>query len=416
MWIIKNNVGKVHDAGLCMGCGICKDACAKKCIKIHHGKDVNYPIVDDVKCNECGICMKTCAGIGIDLNARSKALFEEKSVGKDQFIGYYDKCFSGYSTNHDIRYHSASGGCLSQFLIYLLDKKWIDGAVIVGYEDNRPMAPRTYIARTRDEVLAGRSSKYCVTSYEGILSEIKLAGGNYVVVGLPCQIQSLRKYTTVFKNVSKQIKGYFAIYCSSNRTMRSQDFLLYRYGVKRGDVAKFAYRDNGCLGEMVFEDKDGRILKTVPYQKFWIGMRGFFNVPRCATCIDHFGELGDVCFGDIHIGEYINDHVGVNSLISRSSEWTRILKNAVNDGYLHLDEISYGLVKESQGYAMRQKKGSGVSAAFKLRKLLGMKNPEYDEPFVVPRVGLKDISKAAMKCGMRWMGRQNWLWPIIIRM
>lgn len=181
-------------------------------------------------------------------------------------------------------------------------------------------------------------------------------------------------------------------------------------------MAKFAYRDNGCLGEMVFEDKDGRILKTVPYQKFWIGMRGFFNVPRCATCIDHFGELGDVCFGDIHIGEYINDHVGVNSLISRSSEWTRILKNAVNDGYLHLDEISYGLVKESQGYAMRQKKGSGVSAAFKLRKLLGMKNPEYDEPFVVPRVGLKDISKAAMKCGMRWMGRQNWLWPIIIRM
>lgn len=203
MWIIKNNVGKVHDAGLCMGCGICKDACAKKCIKIHHGKDVNYPIVDDVKCNECGICMKTCAGIGIDLNARSKALFEEKSVGKDQFIGYYDKCFSGYSTNHDIRYHSASGGCLSQFLIYLLDKKWIDGAVIVGYEDNRPMAPRTYIARTRDEVLAGRSSKYCVTSYEGILSEIKLAGGNYVVVGLPC----LAKYNH-YVNIPRYSRMY----------------------------------------------------------------------------------------------------------------------------------------------------------------------------------------------------------------
>lgn len=412
---MKNNVGKVHDAGLCMGCGICQDACAKKCIRIYHGKDVNYPIVDDVKCNECGLCMKTCAGIGINLNARSKTLFEGQSVGKDEYIGYYDKCFSGYSTNHDIRYHSASGGCLSQFLIYLLDKKYIDGAVIVGYEDNRPMTPRTYIARTKDEILAGRSSKYCVTSYEGILSEIKQAGGNYVIVGLPCQIQSLRKYATVFKNVSKQIKGYFAIYCSSNRTMRSQDFLLYRYGVKREDVARFAYRDNGCLGEMVFEDKDGRILKTVPYQKFWIGMRGFFNVPRCATCIDHFGELGDVCFGDIHIGEYINDHVGVNSLISRSSEWTKILQSAVYDGYLHLDEISYGLVKESQGYAMRQKKGSGVSAAFKLRKLLGMKNPEYDQPFVVPRVGIKDISKAAIKCGMRWMGRQNWLWPIISR-
>lgn len=52
------------------------------------------------------------------------------------------------------------------------------------------------------------------------------------MVGLPCQIQSLRKYTSLFKNVGKLIIGYFAIYCSSNRTMRSQEFLLYRYGVK----------------------------------------------------------------------------------------------------------------------------------------------------------------------------------------
>ena len=62
---MKNNVGKVVDAGLCMGCGICQDACAKKCIKIHHGNDVNHPVIDDAKCNECGQCLKVCAGQGI---------------------------------------------------------------------------------------------------------------------------------------------------------------------------------------------------------------------------------------------------------------------------------------------------------------------------------------------------------------
>ena len=186
--------------------------------------------------------------------------------------------------------------------------------------------------------------------------------------------------------------------------------------MKRKDIARFAYRDNGCLGEMVFEDRQGKILKSVPYQTFWIGMRGFFNVPRCSTCIDHFGELANVCFGDIHIGEYLNDHIGVNSIVSRSSKWTHLLMDAVKEGYLHLDEIPYSVIVDSQGYAMRQKKGRGVTATFKLRKMLGRKNPVYDQPFVVTNVGTKDVFKTILKCGMRWMGKQRWLWPVICKL
>ena len=36
---------------------------------------------------------------------------------KNIYIGRYLKCYSGYSTDYEIRYHSASGGCLSMFLI-----------------------------------------------------------------------------------------------------------------------------------------------------------------------------------------------------------------------------------------------------------------------------------------------------------
>lgn len=89
--------------------------------------------------------------------------------------------------------------------------------------------------------------------------------------------------------------------------------------------------------------------------------------------------------------------------------------NAVKDGYLHLNEISYTIVKDSQDYAIRQKKGSGVTASFKLRSLLGKKNPKYDQPLVVPNVGFKEIVKVIIKCGMRWMGRKKWLWPIICK-
>ena len=107
---------------------------------------------------------------------------------------------------------------------------------------------------------------------------------------------------------------------------------------------------------MIFKDKTGEALQSVPYPEYWLGMKGFFNVPRCSLCIDHFGELADVCFGDIHVGAYINDHVGVNSIVSRSNDWTKILQEAMTEGYLHLDEISCDIIKSSQVYAMKQKK------------------------------------------------------------
>ena len=65
---------------------------------------------------------------------------------------------------------------------------------------------------------------------------------------------------------------------------------------------------------------------------------------------------------------------------------------------------------------MRQKKGAGVTAAFKLRRILGKKNPVYDQPFVVPQVGMKEVVKVGVKFCMRWMGHQRWLWPLICKL
>lgn len=411
---MRKNVSLVVKEGLCFGCGICSDACSRKCITIKHETDGTFPEVDCAQCTQCGVCLQVCAGQGIKIDSMAEALFDKPEVRKSKYMGFYHTCFSGYSTSYEIRYHSASGGCLSQFLIYLIDKQFIDGAVVVGFESDSPMTPRAYIARTAEEILAGRSSKYCSTSYEGVFTQIKKEGGRYALVGLPCQIQSMRKYVSTFKNVEKQIVAFFAIYCSSTRTMRSQDYLLYRYGVKREEVKRFAYRDNGCLGEMVFEGEEGKILKTVPYQKFWIGMRGFFSVPRCSLCIDHFGELADVSFGDIYIGEYRNDHVGVNSIVSRSHYWSELLKQAAMDDYLHLDEINPETVEDSQEYAKRSKKGPGVVAEFRYRQIVGKKNPVYDQPFVVSHVSTKKILIQVLKDhAMRRIGKMPIMWKLI---
>lgn len=409
---MKQNVEIVVKDGLCTGCGLCQDSCSRNFIKIKHGVDVNYPIVDQKKCIECGVCLKVCTGHKLNIKEKAQALYMTSGSQLDVFAGYTHSCFAGYSNNSEIRFHSASGGCVSTFLIFLLEHGYINGAVVVGFSSESLMKPHAFIAKTKEEILQTRSSKYCVVSFEKIITQILKEKGLYAVVGLPCHIHAYRQYESVFKMLKKHVFGYFSIYCSSNRTMRSQDYLIYRYGIKRKDVSSFVYRDNGCLGSMYFRNNKGETIKSIPYEHFWIGMRGFFNVPRCSLCIDHYGELADICFGDIHIDKYMEDHIGVNSIISRSMKWTNLLKQAETENYISLEQISLSVINKSQAYAMRQKKGKGITAAYKIRSVLGKHNPKYDVQLVA-KADTISIMKDTAKYVMRFIGRHKSLWFIV---
>lgn len=409
---MKNNVLQTVNNGLCMGCGICQDICTKKCIRIEHGIDLNYPIVDNNNCTECGLCLKVCSGIGINIGERSERLFNKPDINYNTILGYYHRCYTGYSLNKNIRFHSSSGGVLSTFLIYLLRHNIIDGAAITGWSNKDPMRPQPFIARSPKEVICGRGSKYCVVSMEGIANEIINNPGKYVVVGLPCHIHAYRKFADINKKFRESVIGYFAIYCSSNRTMRSQKYLMSKYGVDKSKVKYFAYRDEGCLGNMNFRGESFVPIQRVAYENYWQGMRGFFNVPRCSTCIDHYGELADVCFGDIFMGEFANDKIGINSLLSRKDFWTKLLTDAAKNRWIQIKKLEPDDLIKCQGYAIRQKKGKGVAAAFAVRKLLGMSIPEYDVSLIA-KAEVKDCLKEVAKIGMRWMGRHEWTWPII---
>ena len=329
----ENNVTLTVKEGLCMGCGLCEDICPKHCITIQKGR-LNLPIVDEKGCIDCGLCRTVCAGRGIEIDRKAKDLFGE-TPRYDIMLGHYIKTYKGYSTEYENRFHCASGGCLSQFLIWLLERGEIDGAVVTGYELNKPMQPRVYIARNREEVLAGKSSKYCVVSMNGIAKEIRNTPGRYVVVGLPCHIHAFRKYSIVDKVVGERIIGYFSIFCSSNKNMDSQKYMRWRYHIDEKSLADFSYRDEGCLGSVFFRDNDMKpICAPIDFLDYYRGVRAFFSVPRCAVCSDFYGELGDIGFGDLNNHTEDDDPIGINSLITRSANWDSLLNICAEDGLL----------------------------------------------------------------------------------
>ena len=254
------NVTFTTKNNLCLGCGVCEDVCPATAIHVVIKNGEYTPTVNSQKCfgDKCGRCIKACPGLGVNLEQISTECFNVDGVHEDLMVGKYLRCYTGYSNNRDIRWHSASGGMVSQFLIWLFEKKLIDGAVVTKFDNTEPLMVRTFIATTREDILDARSSKYGPVTMAGMAQAIKEAqGSRYVVVGLPCHIHGFRKLMAIDKRLREKVAGLFAVYCSSGRSFYLTEHVMKERGIKREELRYFAYRDEGCLGSMVAITENG---------------------------------------------------------------------------------------------------------------------------------------------------------------
>lgn len=402
------NITRVVRDGLCTGCGICAAICPQQVIDVVERDGRLIPLVDASGCTAdqgCSQCVKVCGGHEINIAAAAERLFP--SAAPHPMLGSVLSCWSGWSNDHEIRLNGASGGMVTGLLIHLLERGEIDGALVVGWQEGRPLRPEAFIARTRKELAAARSSKYCPTS---IGQAVRLIGKNerIVVVGLPCQIHSLRKLTLANRRTARQIVGCFGIYCSSMKSYPATEYILGRHGVRAEDVRWFSYREGGCPGSLRAEHRGGTL--RVPYRSYYHPIRSFFILPRCVTCCDQTAELADLSFGDIQTGAFRDDDVGVNSVITRSAAWEDRLRKVAADGALTLDPVDPETVRRSQATMLRNKKEK-IGGRLALRRKLGLKNPAYGgERFPVTMTGLLS---GLVTYGEIALGRRRELWPLI---
>lgn len=367
------NISQVVKNGLCTGCGTCLALCPEGAIKlkIEEKKGIYIPEVNEDRCNDCNICYKVCPGHSVDFKQLNLEIFGKGS--EDILIGNYLNCYIGHSTNYNIRYNSASGGLITQLLLFALEEKIIDGALVTRMRMNKPLEPEPFIARTKEEIIEACGFKYCPVPANVALKEILNSeeGERFAVVGLPCHIHGIRKAEQINKRLRKRVALHLGIFCNHAPNFWGIKLLLEKLKIRENEVIKLDYRGEGWPGYMKISKKEGELLLLLPDYWSFIGTY-FFYPTRCLMCTDAVCELADISFGDAWLPELSNDKIGTSLVISRSETGEEVLRNTKSKNEAELSAVNSNRIIQSQsGVLYLKKKG------FSTFKRLFKHTPEY---------------------------------------
>ncbi len=392
------DIEHVLENGNCHQCGVCVGVCPTNAIELRQDPNKGlFPTFLRESCTDCDLCHIACPGEEFDWDALQKDTFGEIPIDKD--IGYVREFWSGYTKWTDIRRTAASGGIVSAILIAMLEKGEIDGAVVVKMDEDKPLQPKVYIARTREEVLAAQQSKYLPVPTGEILKPILKEEGRFAIVGLPCHIHGIRLAQQKMPRLKKRIVLLVGLICGFHPSFTNTTYLIRRAGVKNfDDIAEIRYRDETWPGGFNVIKKDGSNNILHPVQEFFWAHAVFERV-RCATCTDAMAEFADIVCGDEWRGGGVPDRPdykdGWSYIMTRTEAGTKVVDQMVNEGVLHVEPAARNQVKRGMLPTINLKKKLAF-AYINIRKMLGLAVPNYHRLRPAKPLKLKNYLGAAI--------------------
>lgn len=374
-----DNIEFVVDEGLCVGCGTCAGVCPVDALEMRVLNGLFLPVVDWDKCTRCGLCVRCCPGYAVDFEDLNHLVFGKQP--EDKLTGNFLSCHVGHSNDEEIRFNSASGGVVSQLLVFALEKGLIDGVVVTRMRVDDPLVSESFIARSKEEIVSACGSKYCPTCVNEILQQVRREDGKFAVVGLPCQIHGVRKAEVQIEALRDKIVLHVGLMCSHTVSYYGTLFLLSKFGIDKREVAKLDYRGRGWPGSLRVVLKDGRSLSfrfVKGWNAYWNVFSPFFFTPlRCLMCPDHFNELADVSVGDAWLPEFRDKRLGEAVVVSRTGIGESLLTQMRDEGILSVRHVSPSRVKESQAFSLKFKK-ENLSSRLSFFGIFGKKTPVFN--------------------------------------
>ena len=359
---------------LCNRCGSCVGLSGGK-IQFTDKTGKYVPkIIDKIDDALADVLWQACSGKHFNFPEYQRDIFA-KSPHFHSFMGAYHRIGIGFAKDQEIRSKGASGGIITAVLCWLLDKKMIDGAVVLGMDQNQPWLTQAFIATSREQIIEAAQSKYIISSNNDILQEIAEFKGKLAYVGLPGQVQSIRKLQKINHPSVQNIKYIFGPFYGNTLHFSSIKSFLKTYKADTYEnITKLYFRYGEWPGNMRVELKSGRVIEL---KKFHANYLIPFHILRNSLyCTDFTNEFTDLSGGDAWAPVYEERGKGFSMIISRSKIGDEILSQMMADGIINFSQIdeNEAIDMHSHGYDLK-KRGSFIRIKF--RKYLGKSIPDY---------------------------------------
>lgn len=179
---------EVIDTELCTRCGTCIGVCPVQTLAYQGDAVVDA----QNQCIKCGRCLAVCPGKDYRMDNWAEKIFQKPYDAKN-LLGIYQSIWNVYSKQEKIRKEGASGGVVTQLLIDLLKENIIEGAVTLRRKADSAYEFEPFIALNAEQIISAAQSKYVVIPANQIIGQIRQWGKKVAFVGLPCQIQGMRR-------------------------------------------------------------------------------------------------------------------------------------------------------------------------------------------------------------------------------
>lgn len=317
---------EVHNFNICGQCGGCVSFCSADqigAIQMNENGPPSY--INKEHCLKCGICYLICPQIKV-LNEDLFQKFDYKPP-----IGKWRNITSSQATDHQIRTVATDGGVVTALLVYLLDNKMIDGAIVAKRTD--PFMRQAILATTREDLIAAAGSKFdaeavtehlgkyttftpVITSLKRFIESDRI---NLAVVGVPCQIHSIRKMQELKIVPSHVIKYAFGLFCYENFSFTEE--------MRQKMEEKFDFSFNDIIKMNIKEDIIFTLRNADPLHISFDEISEFMR-PACRACDDFSNVYADISFG----GLGSKDHF--TTTLIRTSLGMKVYNEALAKGYI----------------------------------------------------------------------------------
>lgn len=368
--------------GLCTHCGACVGL-SSGALQMRSSRRGPLPAsVSSGPVNLPETAWLACPGRGMNYPALNEFVFGARPNPEQPvnwLVGMHQGAFVGFSNIPEVRQRGASGGVITQTLLYLLTQGLVDGAVVLRQGWPEPYLATPVIARTEEEILAASQSVYIPTSVNTALDEMQMFQGRLAYVGLPDQVAALRRLQQLGHPGACKVEYVLGPYVGTGFYLEAIESYLHSNhvhgaGGALAQVAELRYRAGEWPGYLQITTRTGEVLRA---KKFYYNyLIPFYITQACLLAVDFTNELTDISVGDAWHPRFEASGGGYSVVLARSSKAQTLLRQMQAAGLLTLQETSIEEAMSMHGHMLDFKK-RGTFIRIGWRRALGRPAPDF---------------------------------------